>query len=807
MICPKCNNENRPGVAFCEKCGSKLPTEVARSSPPVPTLFCGQCGKKNREGVQFCEFCGVSMVVSSPPAGGKKKKVRKNLPPALKKGFRIAGIVLGILIVILIGLSWVGKATQPQASLPILLDEPAPLVVVQGIPLDAGTAPLQPGQFSIQANDKNGVKRIEVYSDGQIVAAKNIDPSQPNQQVVYSPSIETLPAGEHEVLVRVYDQQGQVSQTSAMPVIIDPAVSAATGPTEPLVVEDPAGILPPPTALQASVSAGSKNIQISWGQSSPNTTGSRVYARWPGASAPVLVADLPGYTTSYILKIDRPGTWQVYVTSLDAVGREGSLADINVFVPDPEKTKPAPTDTLSYAVLDITTSDISVERLYAYIRLGGTGNRYQRLPANPGEFLNAASSGQFDATVPLYGWPTNQPLPVDVEVWGWSGATLQPISTLSKSILATDYPDRKILLSGSKINASILFQTQVSGQEQNGKPPTFDNAPRIKQLPPPANLRMAFFKSDCELVASTLGSLRNLLRDACRISISLGTRNFLVWDWPPKNNGSPQQVTEKDITGFEIKFSLTDADGKTIGEKITSLPFPQARGYMRDYSEVTQPVDCGIKKNWYIRTVGPGGASDWVYAGEIKAKECVKEYPPYNGCGGQSDKVPDLVPDLIFESSCNAHDQCYVQSWSGHNKVYCDNVFLKDMLVACVEKGVGLILPKTCSTAAFTYYEAVNLVGRFFYEGSIHSTDCLTEPAVDPNLCLLGTSPEILNGAIDIGKTAYNAGETIVKSGYSYTKDGAVYLGKKTMAGLEAIGNGISGASSWVYDKVCFWCN
>jgi hypothetical protein len=785
------------GVIFCEKCGAHLPD-------PNAGMTCANCGKVNRPEVRFCEFCGNELVVRTVQKPSKIKIGKKN-HPKIRKFIMFGGISLEMLISILMILYFIGDATQPNSALPILLDEPGPIVVVQGLNVDAGTLPVQPGQFSIQANAKNGVRCIEVYSDGNLVAAKNIDPAQPNQQVVFAPAIEELPTGEHEVIVRVYDHQGQVSQSSVMPVIIDPSISGSSGSPEPLVIEDQAGVLPAPTAVSAQVKEGSGSVQVSWTPPPGLITGSHIYVRWPGTSAFILVGKLSGPANTWTLPVDKFGNWQVSVASLDANGKEGSLARIVVNVPDPATVKPGSNEVVTYAVLNLFPTDITIDRLYGYVRLGGAGNRYQRLPANNGDFLQATSAGKFSTTVQMYDWPVSQPLPVDLEIWGWSGSSLQPLSAVSQTINPLEYPKKQIEISGSKITASILFQTQFAGQGLSGQSPMFNNEPRNTKLPAPSNLHMAFYRSDCELVTTEMGELRNLLRDACRISVSLGVRNFMIWDWPPKSDGTFKRFGENDISGFEFKFVLTDSKGKTVGEKVTSIPFPQARGYMRDYSEVTQPVDCGIKKAWYVRTISRGGASDWVYAGSLEAKECVPEYPPYNGCGGQSDKIPDLVPDLIFESSCNDHDKCYESPWSGHNKVYCDNVFLKDMLLACVEKVVGLILPEECSTAAFTYYEAVNLVGRFFYVGDIDAIDCITEPAVDPTLCLAGTSPEIISGTIDIGATAYNAGKTIVKSGYSYTKDGAIYLGEKTMAGLEAIGEGISGASGWVYDKVCPW--
>ena len=47
MKCPKCGFENREGVKFCEKCGTKseLTCPSCRAKLPGDRLFCGECGQ------------------------------------------------------------------------------------------------------------------------------------------------------------------------------------------------------------------------------------------------------------------------------------------------------------------------------------------------------------------------------------------------------------------------------------------------------------------------------------------------------------------------------------------------------------------------------------------------------------------------------------------------------------------------------------------------------------------------------------------------------------------------------------------
>jgi len=783
---------------------------------------CLDCGTVVRPEVRFCENCGKPLLPSTEKTTiNQKTRFKPNI--RMRKILKTGAFCLGVLLVLLLSLFILGSLTEPKSPLPIFAEEGGPVLVVGGVSQDGSLQPVQPGQFSVHVSSETGVQRVEVYSDGQIVAADNIEDDQAGQPVELIPAIDTLPAGEHEVIVVVYDNQGRTSQSSVIPVVISPTTSAGSGSADVLVIEPPLSTLPAPTGFSGVVSTRSDQVDLSWGTGGGNESSFRVYARWPQTASFVLVAKPSSGATSVRLPLDSYGTWQFSIAAVDAGGREGSLASISLLASDPRNSSaPASSsEVISFTVLDIQTNDPAIKYMYAYVRLGGEGNRYQRVPKEQGTYLESTSAGHFSATVPGFDWPVDQPLPVEVEMLGWTGSELRSLGTVSRNIKASDYPNHTVVIEGSTINANLLFQTQLMGGEQTGSGSTMQNTTRSITLTPPANLHYVFYSSDCELVASRLGKLRDALRDVCRSSLLFGMRGFLIWEWPASGVATGG-IGEDDLTGFEFKFVKTDANDKVIGEKITSLPFPELRGTLRNFSEVREEVACGVKKTWYLRAVGRGAASDWVYAGSVDARECpppqnssvqpLPDYPPYNGCGGQSDKVPDLVPDMIFESSCNAHDQCYNRDWSGHNKVFCDNVFLVDMSKACVTTGVGILLPEYCMSAAFTYYEAVNLVGRFFYEGNIDAMDCIKEPATDVSLCLVGSSPEVWNETVDITKTIYNASGTIMKSGYEVTKDGTIVLANATVNGLKTVGSGIAKGGKWiwgeagnVYHKVCSW--
>ena len=69
--CPRCNTDNRPGVAFCRSCGQRLlapgaPSAVERPAPPEGTQACPRCGTHNRAGVAFCQNCGANLRPADP---------------------------------------------------------------------------------------------------------------------------------------------------------------------------------------------------------------------------------------------------------------------------------------------------------------------------------------------------------------------------------------------------------------------------------------------------------------------------------------------------------------------------------------------------------------------------------------------------------------------------------------------------------------------------------------------------------------------------------------------------------------------
>ena len=79
MKCTICGAENLEGAAYCEDCGSKLPTvappeveieeveevveepDLEAVETPEGTLICPACGSENPDGSKFCDDCGASL--------------------------------------------------------------------------------------------------------------------------------------------------------------------------------------------------------------------------------------------------------------------------------------------------------------------------------------------------------------------------------------------------------------------------------------------------------------------------------------------------------------------------------------------------------------------------------------------------------------------------------------------------------------------------------------------------------------------------------------------------------------------------
>jgi hypothetical protein len=755
-------------------------------------MKCSTCHFNNRPGVSFCEQCGAPLIGEMDGANNlapvrvhKKKKITRLGKTLI--------VLSAIILIFLCGLMVIGIIPSDNELTPVAMDTESSLVTLYGLPESGAALVVEPGGFSAMAQDEMGIDRMELYVDGELMAAQNFDSD--TLPVVFSPQLEILPDGEHEIFIQATNANGQTTQSHVVPVISQ----NPSGQSGSLTIEaNPSG-LNAPQVLVAELNAQGDRIFVSWNLPEMPINCSRIYSRPPSFSGLILVGEVVGSQTQFDFPIDKTGTWEVYVAYCDANGREGSLASTSVTVPLPGEgaTDVVSSQMIDQILLQINFSRENLDRIYAYVRVGGAENRYMRVPTQQGKFLLPNPDGGFAVTIPGNNLSISQPLQIEAEIWGLdagfqyqngSMTMLNPLIQISRFTTTIQPEDMRSGRVEFRNNDFWGFADLLLVKKYGSVATTSIGGPPQMTLPAPENLRMATSIADCQKSASALGPVRDKLYYACQSLVLAGSRQFMVWQWPPKRvNGL--LATEEDLFGFELKLVLTDAAGLVVGESITAIPFPTARGELR----LSQSVACGITQTWYLRAVGPGTISEWVYAGTLPAQDCAEPYPPYNGCGGQMDFVPswnpfgDFVPDLIFESACNTHDQCYNRAWSGKSKVTCDNEFLADLLQICAENAY-LIDPISCSSIASDYYEAVNLFGRFFYEGDIDVMDCLY--AVEPSFCFYGTSPEALMNVWNGTKSVAIFTKEAIETGAEKTWDAAKSIGG-------ALGNSAKKIFSW----------
>ncbi|HCS39450.1 MAG TPA: hypothetical protein DIW44_07695 [Anaerolineaceae bacterium] len=821
MRCPSCQTENRDGIGFCENCGNILAQEPPNQpnidqriqclncghinrpdsrfcancgqqltipNPiPINPQFCPNCGNPSQQNIHFCENCGYDLTAKETPLPSHNRLSAKKV--LLKKKLKRAAIGLGILLLFLLLL---GIFTDKPGLTPVFSMNEIPLVMDKGETNETGNLQIDTSEFTVNATSNNGIQRVETYADGVLIDAQNFNPDSQNQSIDYSPSITDLPTGDHEVLVRVYDADGSTNQSSVIPINIDEAMDDEPGDANLHIDPLPAN-LPPSPNIETSITKNSSEIIVTWSSGNGEVSAVEIYVREPRSNGVIKIGELGPSETSIRIPVDQFGEWEILVSTKDANGNEGppTIKKVNVPKPSSLSEKIGSEDVISYASIAIGVYDSSIDRLYAYIRIGGENNQFQRIPSNQGEFLQSTSPGVFSTRLSGYNWPVKQSLPLEVDFWGWSGTNLKQLGNLKTTVTAADLRKGTLDINSSQLTAKIQLQTNLVSSSITAPDSTAVNTSTIKIIPPPYDVHYAIMPSDCELVASNLGQTYDILHNACKLILQYRLYNFLIWKWPPKNS-QYANISEANLTGFEMKYITTYSDNKILGENITAIGNADARSGIRNLSEMKQQVPCGVRKTWYIRAVGEGSASEWVYTGTFPPKECPPptpapdpepSEPKVNGCGGQSDTIPDMVPDLIFESACNTHDKCYVYEWSGNDKVTCDNNFYNDMHKSCLTSPVGLIALEKCVGAAWTYYEAVNLLGRFFYEGDINAHDCWK--ALDTSTCLAGTTPEILQASWDIAKGGVKVSVALAKTGYSKTKDGVVWVGDKTWDGTK----------------------
>lgn len=803
--CPKCGEQNRPDVRFCENCGMTLATRDEISTPPKISstkseeIICPDCQTVNRAEVRFCENCGYEF---APIRKGKQKgrrDVLHNVPKSSRprRRRRILGWVGSILrkpiihrpliaaFLIFSAFFTIGVLTTPQGPVPVIEQRSIPLVTWEGV--QAGERIASPGKpLSAAAWDDTGVARVEVYVDGEMVSAKNNVQGGTNTSISYPIPLGNIGQGNHEVFTRVYGADGDAGQSSI--VFIDGATfGGSQSSAAPAEIEPAPEGRSAPTGVSATVTS-SGEIRVTW-EAMPNASEYRVYGRFPDSSSLILIGEMPTGTTEFSFPVDREGQWEVYVAGVDYTGREGSLGRTTHEVKGSSGSVEVSSGTLPAAKLDLRVPG-GIDRLYAYIRIGGGENRYQRLPETG--FLTPTSDGRVVADIPALGWPSDQTLYVEFEVWGWQGSTLNFIDSALVTIPPEVWTEGSVTYGDGKISAAIALEGSPTSAGVINPPATAKSG---QPLPPPGNIHFPRTKADCLNVATDTGIIAQLLKPGCKTdrqySAMTGVHNFFLWEWPWAE-WTGEKASESELTGYEIMTRMVNyEDGMAnIGETITSVPFPAARGYFMLGWD--QPLNCGLGREWYVRAVGKGRVSDWAFAYEVVAPHCAGwvseegipagytgELP--NGCGGGP--TAGIVPEYKFHLACNKHDICYESWYSGKSKEQCDNEFFDNMWAACSQRTEGWN-EGYCKSMVPVYYEAVNYLGHAFYNGPRNPLNCWK--AKDREICLAGYSTvglgmDIYNGGKAVAIATYNGGKLVVNK----TADGAEWALDKGTSTIE----------------------
>ncbi len=757
--------------------------------PAAPSLVCVECGAENREGIRFCEQCGAEI---NPKSRKKSRSKRKPLlpprisRPLIKTGLSLLGI-LGVLFVI-------GLLTNEKQPVPGFESESGPLVFASGYAEDSTSDTYSPGDFQVTVYDETGIDRVEIYADGYVVAAQNFDGTG-QTNVEYTAPLENLPIGEHEVIVNAINTDGQSNRSQAIPIVVTSESQEISASTVPLSVEPAANSLPPPTITSSVINGNNRSISIEW-DPVQNAGGYEIHVKSPNSPGLIFIETVDASVTTYRLPINDSGIWEIFIIPVDQNGRQGGMGSCSVFVPEyagQEVEVSSVEETISYATLFFTTPDSEIDSVYAYVRLGGDQNLYERIPEDQNTFLEKKNGG-FSATVSGYEWSVSQDLKLEVFLYGWADQELIRIGYFERTLTAQELQSKTIQISNNQLSGVLSLTTHILGTPKVSSSGTLRGFTRPETLPPPYGLRLAISTQDCAHSANQLGDLRNVLTQLCQTSLMWNTRNFLMWKWPEEGEAY-QGISEQDITGFEIQYQVIGPNGTPTDEKTTSIPYPEARSYFISLTEIKQEIPCWHSKAWRMRAVGPYAVSPWVVIGSTSPVNCTPpaptppstpQEPIPNGCGGDN-WTGEAVYDGIFHEACNSHDKCYVSEWSGKSKVTCDNEFYDAMVETCDREYSGA-WNDACKTRAMAYYEAVNIAGGHFYNGDIAFLDCWRDNAYEPFVCSVAAIPGVQTV---IDGIAYGISETgeLVKLGAIEVKDGIVHLGGMTWDGLKWTGN------------------
>lgn len=146
----------------------------------------------------------------------------------------------------------------------------------------------------------------------------------------------------------------------------------------------------------------------------------------------------------------------------------------------------------------------------------------------------------------------------------------------------------------------------------------------------------------------------------------------------------------------------------------SGLVAPGISGGMPFY---TRMMNSNLHIGMISNQVGFGAKTALGIAISLNCKARWNPFNPNNVCTG--------VPDIIFTSACQNHDECYASC--NADKFICDMNFKSDMFRACDENWFMSFPAKSCCyKCAQLYFNGVTIFGEYFFNNAQDPATCVT---------------------------------------------------------------------------------
>lgn len=462
-------------------------------------------------------------------------------------------------------------------------------VFINTPPTGAYAAINQPLPIVSSAYNESGIRRIEVYADGALVAAQ--DSGDPPNPMIFTTQWIPLTLGRHVLVARAYPVSGGFVTSIVVPIDVveslplnqtittdqpmkvnqivsslgttpealaeanpdlptDPEADVPEGtvievppaPPAPPPADPPAPPAPMPGAPAAptgfTITADCTNANLSWTDAA-DETGYVVYR----LDAPILtpIATLPANTTNYVDALPSLGTYQYQVAS-SKDGLESFTPLVAVSTP-PECIPPLPPAVaINDLVLTLETLETvsGWDGVYCYFDINGTG--YQRVPLTDFAYMTPDGSGvlyDLSTQLPDGGQyhvtaDTSAGLNLVGECWGKLGPEVSLLGTFNETYLpdAWDGSDKTINAGNFTILLNIAETLVLEPLFPFPWLGWIDIIYGVLALPAPTDLAIGPSTAGCAEY-SGFGALLCML----------GSPQTVTWNWTPNTYHTEAQLT------------------------------------------------------------------------------------------------------------------------------------------------------------------------------------------------------------------------------------------------------------------------